>query len=193
MGYDGLMRWQPNPRGRLEQAALALYAERGFEQTTVAEIAARAGLTERTFFRHFADKREVLFSGAGALQALLAKAVAEAPPSAAPIEAVAAGLEAVGAVLQGGRERARQRHAVVAANAELRERELIKLATLAAALGDALRERGVKDPAASLAAEAGIAVFRIAFERWVEGTSDLGLTDLMRQSLRDLRAVASGS
>jgi hypothetical protein len=58
-----MTRWEPNARGRLEQAALALYGERGFENTTVAEIAARAGLTERTFFRHFADKREVLFAG----------------------------------------------------------------------------------------------------------------------------------
>ena len=90
-------RWEPNARGRLEQAALELYGERGFEQTTVAEIAKRAGLTERTFFRHFADKREVLFWGAGALQELLVSTVADAPDSAAPIDAVAAALEAAGA------------------------------------------------------------------------------------------------
>ena len=74
-------RWEPNARGRLEQAAMELYLERGFDQTTVAEIAERAGLTERTFFRHFADKREVLFAGAGALQELLVSAVAGAPDS----------------------------------------------------------------------------------------------------------------
>ncbi len=157
-------------RGRLEQAALALYGERGFENTTVAEIAERAGLTERTFFRHFADKREVLFWGAGALQELLVSAVAGAPDSAAPIDAVAAALEAAGALLQERREFARQRQAVIAANAELQERELIKLASLASALADALRRRGVDDPAASLTAEAGIAVFKIAFERWVDET-----------------------
>src|SRR6202035_2298884 len=95
--YDrGMGRWEPNARGRLEQAALELYLERGFEQTTVAEIAKRAGLTERTFFRHFADKREVLFSGAGALEELLVSAVAGAPESSAPMAAVAAGLEAAG-------------------------------------------------------------------------------------------------
>ena len=121
-------RWEPNARGRLEQAALELYGERGFEQTTVAEIAKRAGLTERTFFRHFADKREVLFGGAGALQELLVRTVADAPDSAAPIDAMAAALEAAGALLQERREFARQRQAVIAANAELRERELIKLA-----------------------------------------------------------------
>src|SRR5271169_5839058 len=119
-------RWEPNARGRLEQAAMDLYRERGFDQTTVEEIAARAGLTERTFFRYFADKREVLFWGAGALQELLVNAVADAPESASPIDAVAAALGAAGALLQTRREGARQRQLVIAANAELRERELIK-------------------------------------------------------------------
>ena len=105
----GMGRWEPDARGRLEQAALELYGERGFEQTTVAEIAERAGLTERTFFRHFADKREVLFGGAGVLEELLVSTVADAPESAAPIDAVAAALEAAGAVLQERRELARQR------------------------------------------------------------------------------------
>jgi AcrR family transcriptional regulator len=118
--YDRRMaRWEPDSRGRLEQAALALYGERGFENTTVAEIAARAGLTERTFFRYFADKREVLFWGAGALQELLVSAVASAPDSASPIDAVAAALEAAGALLQERREFARQRQSVIAANTEL--------------------------------------------------------------------------
>ncbi|MFD9129671.1 TetR/AcrR family transcriptional regulator, partial [Kitasatospora sp. NPDC059571] len=83
-------RWEPNARGRLAEAALGLYGERGYEQTTVAEIAERAGLTERTFFRHYADKREVLFDGSGVLQELFAAAVAGAPESAAPIDAVGA-------------------------------------------------------------------------------------------------------
>ena len=143
-------RWEPDARGRLEQAALALYGERGFEQTTVAEIAERAGLTERTFFRHFADKREVLFWGAGALQELLVSTVASAPDSAAPIDAVAAALEAAGALLQERREFARQRQAIIAANAELQERELIKLASLASALAEraapARRQRPGREP-----------------------------------------------
>ena len=175
-----------------ELAALALYGERGFESTTVAEIAARAGLTERTFFRHYADKREVLFSGAAALQELLVGNVAAAPDSIAPIDAVGAALEAAGALLQERREHARQRAAIIAANAELRERELIKLASLAAAMADALRRRGVADPAASLSAEAGIAVFRIAFERWVEETNRRDLPELIRDSLDELKAVTAG-
>src|SRR5271170_3938859 len=168
INYDrGMSRWEPNARGRLEQAALELYGERGFEQTTVAEIARRAGLTERTFFRHFADKREVLFWGAGALQELMVSSVASAPGSLAPIDAIAAALAAAGAALQERREHAMRRQAVIDANTGLQERELIKLAALASALAGALRGRGVKDPAASLAAEAGIAVFKITFERWI--------------------------
>src|ERR1035437_10194474 len=129
-----MSRWEPNARGRLERAAMELYIERGFEQTTVAEIAARAGLTERTFFRHFADKREVLFAGAGELQDFLVSTLAGAPDSAAPIDAVAAALEAAGALLQERRDYAGQRPAVIAANVELQERGLIKLASPAPAL-----------------------------------------------------------
>jgi AcrR family transcriptional regulator len=185
-------RWEPNGRGRLEQAALALYGERGFENTTVAEIAGRAGLTERTFFRHFADKREVLFAGADVLRELLVDSVARASDSVAPIDTVGAALEAAGALLQQRREYARQRQAIIAANAELRERELIKLASLASAIADTLRRRGVTDPAASLTAEAGIAVFRIAFERWVDETNQRDLPELIRDSLDELKAVTAG-
>ena len=187
-----MSRWEPNARGRLEQAALELYVERGFDQTTVAEIATRAGLTERTFFRHFADKREVLFGGAPLLQESLVSAVAGAPGSAAPIDAIAAALEAVGFFFEERRDSVRQRQTVIAANAELRERELIKLASLASAMAEALRGRGVTDPAAGLAAEAGIAVFRIAFERWIDDTDRRDLADHIRESLEELKALAAG-
>jgi AcrR family transcriptional regulator len=191
--YDRPMgRWEPDSRGRLEEAALALYGEHGFENTTVAEIAGRAGLTERTFFRYFADKREVLFGGAGGLQQLLVGKVAGAPDSAAPIDAVAAALEAAGDFLQQRRAFSQQRQSVIAANAELRERELIKLASLASALAEALRARGVKEPAASLTAEAGIAVFKVAFERWVAKSNKRDLPRLLRESLDELRAVTAG-
>jgi AcrR family transcriptional regulator len=189
----GMGRWEPNARGRLEQAALELYVERGYEQTTVAEIAERAGLTERTFFRHFADKREVLFAGAGTLQDLLVTAVAGAPDAVAPLEAVAAALEAAGALLQERREYSRRRQSVIDANPALQERELIKLAALASALADALRRRGVTGPAASLTAEAGIAVFKIAFERWISGTGQSDLPRLIRESLDELRTVTAGA
>ena len=187
-----MTRWEPNARGRLAQAALELYGECGFEQTTVAEIAERAGLTERTFYRHFADKREVLFAGAGTLQEVVVSAVAGAPDPSTPIEAATAGIEAVGAVLQEGREYSRQRQAVIAANKELQERELIKLASLASAIAEALRRRGVREPAASLSAEVAIAVFKIAFERWVEDTGPQEFAQVIRESLDELKAVTAG-
>jgi AcrR family transcriptional regulator len=188
-----MVRWEPNPRGRLEQAALELYHQRGFESTTVAEIAERAGLTERTFFRHFADKREVLFSGAGALQELLVSKVHEAPAAWPPIEAIAAALvEVATALFEPRREFARQRQAIIAANAELQERELIKLASLASAVAGALRGRGVSDPAASLAAEAGIAAFKIAFEGWASEAGGRTLAQLIRESVDELKLVTAG-
>ncbi|GAA3534292.1 TetR/AcrR family transcriptional regulator [Nonomuraea rosea] len=193
INYDRTMgRWEPKSRERLEQAALALYGERGFEQTTVTEIAKRAGLTERTFFRHFADKREVLFGGSGMLQELFTTAVAAAPAGTTPIDAIGRALDVVAELFEQRHESARQRQAVIAANAELQERELIKLARLGAALADALRRRDVPEPAASLAAEAGIAVFKIAFERWIADPGQPDLGQLMRQSLDELKAVTAG-
>jgi AcrR family transcriptional regulator len=197
--YDhGMGRWEPDARGRLERAAMELYRERGFEgfdSITVAEIAERAGLTERTFFRHFADKREILFSGAAALQKLLVSAVEEAPAELPPMAAVAAGLFRMADAMfdEERREFARQRQTIIMANPDLVERELIKMATLGAALASALRGRGVREPAASLAAEAGIAVFRVAFERWVSPDCSQSLAQLMRESVDELRAVTAGS
>jgi AcrR family transcriptional regulator len=172
---------------------MELFVERGFENTSVAEIAARAGLTERTFFRHFNDKREVLFSGSAMLVELLGAEVVSAPKTASPIEAVGAALQAAGAIIQERGDWSAQRQAVIAANTELRERELIKLASMASALADALRRRGVKEPAASLAAEAGIAAFKVAFERWVEQPTKRNLPRLVRESLADLKAITAGS
>jgi AcrR family transcriptional regulator len=187
-----MVRWEPNARGRLEQAALELYIERGFEQTTVAEIAKRAGLTERTFFRYFADKREVLFGGSGELQDLLTQEVADAPESLSPLDAVAHGMQAIAALFELRGEFPQQRQTVIAANAYLQERELIKLAALASATAEALRRRGVKEPAASLTAEAGIAVFKIAFARWVDRANKRGFAALIQESLAELRALTAG-
>ena len=191
--HQGMSRWEPNARGRLLQAALELYVERGFEQTTVAEIAKLAGLTERTFFRYFADKREVLFWGAAALQELLVSTVAGAPDSEAPSTVIGTAIEAAGAVFQEGREGALLRQSVIAANAELQERELIKLASLASAMADALRKRGVSDPGASLSAEAGIAVLKIAFERWINETSQQDLPQLIRELFAELKVVTGAT
>jgi AcrR family transcriptional regulator len=187
----GLGRWLPDAQGRLGKAAMELYAERGYEQTTVAEIAARAGLTERTFFRHFADKREVLFAGGDALQEVIVAAVTTAPESCTPLDAITAGLEAAAALLQEGGDFPSKRQAIIAANPELQERELIKLAGYAVAMAQALRERGVGDPTARLTAEAGIAVFRVAFERWTTGAEQRDLVQLLHESLAALKAVVA--
>ena len=187
--HHSMGRWEPDARGRLAKAAMELYAEYGFEQTTVAEIAARAGLTERTFFRHFADKREVLFYGMERLRDLLARAVADAPAAATAMDLVGTAFEAAAAVLQENPERVRLRDAIVSANADLRERELIKLAALADAVAGALRDRGIAEPGASLAAETGVAVFKVAFTRWVNAPGQPDLPGIYRESMADLRGV----
>jgi len=182
-------RWQPNARGRLEQAALELYTERGFDQTTVAEIADRAGLTERTFFRHFNDKREVLFWGQDALIERMTTAIAQAPESASAIDAAGEGLRAAGEMLETRRAQARRRQAVIDANPGLQERELIKLASLAEAMAAALRRRGVAESAAALTAETAIAVFKVAYGRWLSTAGRKDLTSVIGGSLDELKAL----
>jgi AcrR family transcriptional regulator len=191
--YHGTMgRWEPDARGRLAKAALELYSERGFERTTVEEIAKRAGLTERTFFRHFADKREVLFWGASALEEQLLRAVDAAPASFPAIDAVGSALEAIAVDFQGRRDYARQRQTIITANADLQERERIKLASLASALADGLRRRGVAGSTAILAGELGVAVFRVAFERWIDEANQQDFSAIIRASLAELKTVTAG-
>ena len=192
--YDRRMgRWEPDSRGRLLEAAFALFSEHGYDATTVAGIAERAGLTERTFYRHFADKREVLFWGAGLLQEGVVAAVEAAPADASAIDAVAAGLAAAAERLQEGKAFARQRQAIIVTSAELRERELIKLASLSVAIAGALSARGVDAASATLSGEVAVAVFKIAFGRWITQTGDRGFAVLMTEALDELKAVAAGS
>ncbi len=183
-------RWQPDAMGRLRAAAIDLFVERGYEQTTVADIAERAGLTARTFFRHFPDKREVLFQGAERLQQAMVDALLRAPTEATPIDAVAASLQAAAQSFGDIRSFARRRRDVIAATAELRERELIKLASLSAALAEALRSRGVVELDARLAAEAAVMVFRIAFERWLDGDDQRGYAAIALDLLHRLGGLA---
>lgn len=187
-----MSRWQPNARGRLEQAALELYRERGFDQTTVTEIAEKAGLTERTFFRYFADKREMLFGGQDILREIYVSAIEAAPDSTAPLDAVAAALEASASVFRGRHEFARQRQAVIADNPGLQERELLKRTVLATAMAEALRQRGVTEPVASLAAEVGVIAFKTAFARWVSTPDEQDLSRLIQESLDQLKITIAG-
>ncbi|CDP87771.1 MULTISPECIES: TetR/AcrR family transcriptional regulator [Mycolicibacterium] len=185
-----MARWEPNARGRLEEAALDLFGEQGFERTAVAEIAARAGLTERTYFRHFADKREVLFWGEHLLRDTLVAAIADAPESSA-LEMVRAGLGAVTAIFAERWDHARRRQAVIDANPGLQERELAKLAGLATATAEVLRSRGVAEPAAGLAAQAGVAVFKVAFGQWISASDGADLADLIDAAFVELKAITA--
>jgi AcrR family transcriptional regulator len=187
-------RWQPDSRGRLQEAALTLYAERGFDQTTAAQVAELAGLTERTFFRHFVDKREVLFGGSAILHDRIVTGVAAAPAADSPLDAIARGLDAAAAMLgEGRRDLTRKRQAVIANNPELREREFIKLADYSRSVAAVLRDRGVTEPQATMAADAGMTVLRVGLQRWAAESDDgPDLAAVMRTCMDDLRAVASG-
>lgn len=184
-------RWPGGATERLERAALELFQSRGFESATVAEIAQSAGLTERTFYRHYADKREVLFAGSTQLEDLLVRLVVEADPSLSPIQAITAALTGAAGIFEGRRSLVSQRQKVIAANPELQERELIKLSRLAAALAGALRQRGVPEPGATLVAEAGVAIFRVAFDRWIGGADQRSLAVVITDSAGHLRALTS--
>ena len=186
-------RWEPGSGGRLQEAALALYSERGFDRTTAAQIAERAGGTARTFFRQFADKGVVLFGGSAFLQEQMVSGVTDAPAADGPLEAVSRGLDAAATVLgELRRDQALQRQAVIAANPELRERELSKLADYASAVAAGRRQRGVGEPQATLAAEAGMTVLRVAIQRWANREDNRDLAAIMRDSVAELRAVAAG-
>jgi AcrR family transcriptional regulator len=185
-------RWEPNARERLERAALALFAEHGYDATTVAEIADRAGLTKSTFFRHFADKREVLFGGQDTLVELFTGAIMSAPPSATTAGCLAAALESSAAAFTAERhDLADQRRAVITANPELRERELLKRARLSAAMADALRARGADETTARLAAEVGVLAFSTAYARWAAPDNGEPFADIAQAALRDLQARAT--
>jgi AcrR family transcriptional regulator len=183
-------RWEPNAQGRLQQAALELFGEHGYEHTTVAEITERAGLSERTFFRHYADKREVLFGATDEFREAFVTPLQLAPGGQDPRELVGDAVAVAGAALEEfrGREFARARQRIIIANPELRERELIKLADVTAAMALALRARGVEEPHASMLAELGMAAFRVAFERWVAVAEQRTLPELIAAALASVTA-----
>lgn len=187
-------RWEPGASDRLLRAAMDLFAERGFDATTVADIAERAGLTERTFFRHFTDKREVLFAGEGQLSVAFTDAIVEAPAGASVIELVGASLDAGGKMLQSvrGREFPRMRNVIIAANQSLQERERLKLAKLSNAVAEALSARGSEQLSARLAGDLLVSVFVNAFNQWIDPDETRDLVELQRvglAALRDLVAV----
>jgi AcrR family transcriptional regulator len=172
---------------------MALFAERGYAKTTVGDIAARAGLTERTFFNHFSDKREVLFAGSEHFVNHVVDAVRAAPKSASPLDAVVSAYESTSDFFEERRPFSRKRFALIAAHPELQERELIKMMSLAAAVAEVLKRRGTSSAAATLAAETGAAILRVGFEQWVQDPKDRSLTFHLRAARRQLEGVVAGT
>jgi AcrR family transcriptional regulator len=187
-----MARWEPGATERLVVAAVDLFNEQGYDATTVAQIAERAGVTKSTFFRHFSDKRELLVAGQETLSRLLADGITEAPENARPLEAVAAGLERASSEMgPTNRELGPRLKAAVAASTELQERDALKSVGLAAAMTAALIARGVADPTAQLAAELGVLAFKQGYARWSEGdrNDETGLAPYALAALEDLRAA----
>jgi AcrR family transcriptional regulator len=173
-------------RDRLERAALELYSERGYDQTTIAEIAARAGVTQRTFFRHFGDKREVLFNVELRQQQALARALAHVPGTVAPLAAVLQAFRSMAPDLEGNRSLVEARHRVIAATPALRERELAKAAALSVVVADALRARGLPDWRATLLAQVSTAALGHAIHTWTASASG-DIDALIVRAFADLR------
>ncbi|HXL96702.1 MAG TPA: TetR family transcriptional regulator [Streptosporangiaceae bacterium] len=189
-----MVRWEPGARERLQAAALELFAARGFEQVTAAEVAQAAGLTERTFFRHFSDKREVLFYGQDQFLQAFIDGVEVAPPDASPLDVIASMLAGAASFFPDERRSySRMRQSVIDQNPALRERELHKLAGLATTVAEALRARGIGEPAASLAAESGATVFGIAFSQWIREGEVRSLRDITSDVLRELLNLAGAA
>jgi len=187
-----MSRWAPNARERLETAALDLFVENGYEETTVAQIADRAGLNRATFFRHFADKREVLFGGEDVLSGLFADAIRAASPDATFIECLQAALAAAEVVMTPHRRAtAARRVLVVAANSELQERGLLKRARIANSITAVLRERGADELTARLGAEMGILAFSVALGQWMEANDGEPFPPFATAALRDLQTRAA--
>jgi AcrR family transcriptional regulator len=182
-----MARWEPGAPERLQRAALELFASRGFEQTTATEIAQSVGLTERTFFRHFSDKREVLFRGQEVVVQAFLSGAATARPGASPIEVVASALRSAAALFpEERRPTVRLRQSVIDQNPALRERERHKLASIATAVAGALRARGIGEVAATLAAESGVTVFGLAFTQWIREGEQRSFADISADVLREL-------
>lgn len=190
--YQLMARWKPDAAGRLTKAAITLFAEQGYEATTIAEIAEGAGLTKRTFFRYFADKREVLFSGAQELERIWLNAAADAPRGSCAFDVATTGLGPVAELFRDRHDLARVRTDIITANPELQERELIKLQRLARAIELALVERGFTPNVSALAAQSAVTVFHVAFGAWVQQDDPKALGRLMAEALSELRAVTAG-
>jgi AcrR family transcriptional regulator len=189
-----MVRWEPGTKERLQLAALRLFLDRGFEQTTVQDIAEATGLTERTFFRHFTDKREVLFQGQQQYVGEFLRGIRETPEGTPALGMIVAALAAAASFFPGDRRPwSRQRQAVIDANPALQERESLKRASLGDALTTALQERGVPDADARLAAESGSIAFHLAFRTWIAEGEERSLLAIEQDVLARMAALMSSA
>jgi AcrR family transcriptional regulator len=183
-----MVRWQADARGRLQEAAMTLFFERGYDQVTVADIAEHAGLTKRSFFNHFTEKREVVFANVDGLQASVLAALAETDSDLAPLDAAVRAFTRAVAPMADYPELARARRALIDSSPELRERDLMKMATMTAAVADALVRRGVPRRNAIFAAQAATTVITTAVDEWAR-EPERGLAAAIQGALDDLRAA----
>lgn len=186
-----MSRWRPDARERLKRAALELFTQQGFAATTVPEITARAGLTTRTFFRHFTDKREVLFAG-DEMPELTARLMAETPESVEPADLIVQGLRSVAeSLFDGRREEVRERRGIIRSDESLQERDLHKRAALRGAIQKGFTGRGVAPVAAALFAETGVTLLSVSLDAWLDEEDDRPLFDVVLDTLESLRATTS--
>ena len=185
-------RWPEGARTRLEAAALALFVEQGFAETTVPQIAARAGLTTRTFFRHFADKREVLFAYQAELPDVVREVMADAPTSASALEVISVRMQRLAKTkFDGRRDYLLAYQAVIDADAGLRERGLRKMSILSEAIGRGFRDRGMDDLSATLAAHTAVTVFSVALDRWLGAVDETSLSIHVSDTLTALQSLTT--
>jgi AcrR family transcriptional regulator len=184
-------RWEPGAESRLRAAAIELFVDPGFEQTTVAQIAARAGVTERTFFRYFSDKREVLFDGQNVLQEVFVTGVLEAPDDV-PLEITRFALGRVADFFSGERhDYSTLRRRIIESHPSLSEREQFKMLSLTAAVATAFRERGLPEPAATLSAQTALGIFHVAFIMWTTEGEERSYDELVAIAIDELRRVVA--
>ena len=187
-----MARWQTGTQNRLEQAAWALFLEQGFAETTVPEIAARAGLTTRTFFRHFADKREVLFAGDESVPTFVQHLMAQTPPDVRPVPLILSQLGPFAETVFGHRrDMLRLRHRIIITDQGLRERELQKTATLRTAIVDGFVQRGTDKLTASLVADLAIMVLGTALAQWLNSDGPVSLSTAVAEVLAAFKRLTS--
>jgi AcrR family transcriptional regulator len=182
-------RWEQGSAERMKQAAMELFEEQGFEATSAVQIAERARVTTRTFFRYFPDKDEILFADADVLNEALVQELLRTPDLTQPLQAVVRTLTGYDWEKLGSREVLRRRSLMITSNPRLLERDLIKQHQMADGFRQALCERGIDPDIADLAASTGSQIFRTAYRKWLESNDNTDLTAITETVLSLLATI----